>query len=101
MKAWEKNQPERKGILRAIRNTDVEMPDIFVDEQFRRQQKNLNESYDKIPVDISKKMHAQESRYELLERNKNIFLIAQMLSIKNDEIQKLEDFQSLREEGLK
>jgi len=77
------------------------MPDIFVDEQFRRQQKNLNESYDKIPVDISKKMHAQESRYELLERNKNIFLIAQMLSIKNDEIQKLEDFQSLREEGLK
>lgn len=45
--------------------------------------------------------HKKESRHHLLERNKNIFLIAQMLSIKQDEIQKLEDFQTLRSEGLK
>lgn len=51
-----------------------------------------------IPIDVHKK---KESKHRLLERNREIFMIAQMLSIKHDEIQKLEDFQELRDEGLK
>jgi hypothetical protein len=88
----------RKGILRAIRETEIGMADDLLSEDFKRHQYSYNVQYDKIPVDTMKK---KESRHNLLERNKDIFLIAQMLSIKHDEIQKLEDFQTLRSEGLK
>lgn len=88
LKVWEKNKPERAGILRAIRDTDIEMNDIIINQDFIRQQKSHNVEFDKIPVDTQKK---KETKHALLERNKNIFLIAQMLSIKHDEIQKLED----------
>lgn len=98
LKAWEKDQPIRKGILRAIRETEIGMADELLSEDFKRHQHSYNVQYDKIPVDTMKK---RESRHNLLERNKDIFLIAQMLSIKHDEIQKLEDFQTLRSEGLK
>jgi hypothetical protein len=98
LKAWEKNKPERSGILRAIRDTDIEFNDVSINEDFAKQQKTNNISFDRIPVDTQKK---KETRHDLLNRNKNIFLIAQMLSIKHDEIQKLEDFQTLRSEGLK
>lgn len=98
LKAWEKNKPERSGILRAIRDTDIELSDVFINEDFAKQQRSHNIEFERIPVDTQKK---KETKHELLERNKNIFLIAQMLSIKHDEIQKLEDFQKLRSEGLK
>lgn len=74
------------------------MSDILINDDLKRQTRSQHISLDQIPVDTQKK---KESKHDLIERNKNIFLIAQMLSIKHDEIQKLEDFQTLREEGLK
>lgn len=107
LRAWEKDKPEREGILRAIRDIeldgDIEINDAGAKENqdqnrdIPKHSKSESINFHKIPLEPKKK----ESRHQILERNKNIFLIAQMLSIKQDEIQKLEDFQTLRAEGLK
>lgn len=36
LKIWEKNKPEREGKLRAIRDTDIEMCDIVINEEFSK-----------------------------------------------------------------
>ena len=74
------------------------MADIVINEEFQRQRKLQDIGIDSIPIDTQKN---KENKHDLIERNKNIFLVAQMLAIKHDEIQKLEDFQTLRDEGLK
>lgn len=98
LKIWEKNKPSREGKLRAICDTDIQMADIIINEEFHKQQKFQDSGIESIPVDTQKN---KENKHDLLQRNKNIFLVAQMLAIKQDEIQKLEDFQDLRDEGLK
>ena len=98
LRIWEKNKPEREGKLRAIRDTDIEMWDIIINEEFSKKHQSQDIPMESIPIDVHKK---KESKHRLLERNREIFMIAQMLSIKHDEIQKLEDFQELRDEGLK
>lgn len=101
LRIWDKNKPEREGKLRAIRDTDPDLVGVKFKEDFFRKQQSMD-----IPIDIPTESihidnHKKESRHRLLERNREIFLIAQMLSIKHEEIQKLEDFQTLRDEGLR
>ncbi|CAI2386522.1 unnamed protein product [Moneuplotes crassus] len=95
LRAWEKDKPDREGVLREIRDIDIDLN--FQGKDKSRHYESDNADFQSFPVKNRKK----ESRHQILERNKNIFLIAQMLSIKQDEIQKLEDFQTLRSEGLK
>lgn len=71
---------------------------MVISDEFRKQKKLRDLGVEGIQIDTQKN---KENKHDLIERNKNIFLVAQMLSIKHDEIQKLEDFQTLRDEGLK
>lgn len=104
MKIWEKNKPSREGILRKICDTDIDESEVLVHPRLKKYMDNKNDPMtDKNRAFQSglESKKKKENRYKLIERKREMFLVVQMLSIKQKEIATLEEYQKLRDEGLK
>ena len=95
LKAWEKGKSKNEGLIRKIgeikRTTDTEMEEV--------KGKSNREALDAmLPGERRKR---SEPKHELIEKKKDMFLLQMMLDLKKKEIQKMDDFKRLRNEGLK
>ena len=95
MKIWEKNRPLREGCLRKITETEIEPSSLAINP---KKKINVAEAAGfTIPIERPKN---RENRYKLIEKKREMFLVSQMLTIKSDEIQRLEHHALMREDGL-
>lgn len=96
-KIWEKNKPTREGIRRKLTQTDVEPSALAINPKIKKKVNVAEASGFNVPVDRQKN---RENRYTLIEKKREMFLVAQMLSIKDVEISKLQDHSNMRRLGL-
>lgn len=94
---WEKNRPTREGCLRKICETDIEPSAIAINPKVQKKINVAEAAGFTIPIERPKN---RENRYKLIEKKREMFLVSQMLEIKQEEIQRLELHAYMREDGL-
>lgn len=95
LKIWQKSKPKNEGLIRAI-NEIKGRTDTASEEIKGKSNREAIDSF--LPGESRKKT---EARHELIEKKKDMFLLQMMLDLKKKEIQKMDDFKRLRNEGLK
>ena len=97
LKLWEKNRPIREGCLRKLCETDIQPSGIAINSKVASKV-NMNEfnSYS-VPIERPKN---QETRYQLKEKKRQIFLAQQLNETKYDEIERLASHNEMRQMGL-
>jgi hypothetical protein len=97
LKIWEKSKPTREGIRRKLTQTDVEPSALAINPKIKKKVNLAEASGFNVPVDRQKN---RENRYTLIEKKREMFLVAQMLAIKDKEINKLQEHSEMRRVGL-
>eukprot|EP00826_Nyctotherus_ovalis_P050389 TRINITY_DN6167_c0_g1_i2.p1 TRINITY_DN6167_c0_g1~~TRINITY_DN6167_c0_g1_i2.p1 ORF type:complete len:369 (-),score=151.25 TRINITY_DN6167_c0_g1_i2:552-1658(-) len=95
LKVWEKSKPKNEGLIRAI-NGIKGRTDTASEETKGKSNRDPIDSM--LPGERRKRT---EAKHELVEKKKDMFLLQMMLDLKKKEIQKMDDFKRLRNEGLK
>ena len=97
LKIWEKNRPTREGCLRKICETDIEPTQLAINPKVSSKVNVAEAAGYTVPIERPKN---RENRYRLIEKKREMFLVQQMLETKRDEIERLNEHASLREDGL-
>jgi len=95
LKIWEKNKPKNEGLIRVINEIKGRTDTTSEDSKA----KSNRDAMDPLLPGESRKR--AEAKHELIEKKKDMFLLQMMLDLKKKEIQKMDDFKRLRNEGLK
>lgn len=97
LKIWEKNRPTREGCLRKICETDIEPTQLAINSKVQSKVNVAEAAGYTVPIERPKN---RETRWKLIEKKREMFLVQQMLETKRDEIERLNEHASLREDGL-
>ena len=97
LKIWEKNRPTREGCLRKICETDIEPTQLAINPKVQSKVNVAEASGFTIPIERPKN---RENRWTLVEKKREMFLVQQMLETKRDEIERLTEHATMREDGL-
>ena len=97
LKIWEKNRPTREGCLRKICETDIEPTQLAINPKVSSKVNVAEAAGYTVSIERPKN---RENRYRLIEKKREMFLVQQMLETKRDEIERLNEHASLREDGL-
>lgn len=97
LKIWEKNKPTREGCLKKLCETGVGQSQVKIHPNMR---KNLNQAEAAgftIPVERPRN---KENRWKMIEKKREMFLIKNMIATKKQESNKLEEYATMRQDGL-
>ena len=95
MKIWEKSRPPRAGRIKELFKVNIDEDDM----KFSQTEKLLpNLAINTLVSERNK--GKQESRYKLIEKKREMFFLQMMVDLKKTEIQKLEEYAMLRDDGL-
>ena len=97
LKVWEKNRPTREGCLRKICETDIEPTGLAINPKVQSKVNVAEAAGFTIPIERPKN---RETRHKLVEKKREMFLVQQMLETKRDEIERLTEHATMREDGL-
>ena len=97
LKISEKNRPVREGCLRKLRETDIQPSGIAINSKIASKV-NMNE-FNSFTVPTERPKN-QETRHQLKEKKRQIFLAQQLNETKFDEIQRLCNHNDMRKMGL-
>jgi hypothetical protein len=97
LKIWEKNRPAREGCLRRLLEKEIEPTGIAINPSIKKKITVAEAASAAIPHERAKN---KENRFKVVEKKREMFLVQMMLDIKKKEIQKLEEYALLREDGL-
>ena len=97
LKIWEKNRPTREGCLRKICETDIEPTQLAINPKVQSKVNVAEAAGYTVPIERPKN---KETRWKLIEKKREMFLVQQMLETKRDEIERLNEHSALREDGL-
>ena len=97
LKLWEKNRPIREGCLRKLCEADIQPSGIAINSKVATKV-NMNEHNNfTVPTERPKN---QETRYQLKEKKRQIFLAQQLNETKYAEIERLANHNEMRQMGL-
>ena len=85
-KIWDRSNPVREGTIRKIRTEESEG--------------NTKGPSNTKTEGRKEKISKTDDRFTLVEKKRDMFLMKMMMDIKNNDIQKLEEYARLREDGL-
>lgn len=88
LEIWEKSMPKNAGMIRKIN-------EIGKEEEKKKEKHEIAE--EALPGEHRKRL---DSKHDLIEKKRDMFLLQMMLDLKKKEIQKMDDFKKLREQGL-
>lgn len=97
LKISEKNRPIREGCLRKLRETDIQPSGIAINSKVASKV-NMNE-FNSFTVPTERPKN-QETRYQLKEKKRQIFLAQQLNETKFAEIERLANHNEMRQMGL-
>ena len=97
LRIWEKNRPTREGCLRRICETDIEATQLAINPKVQSKVNVAEAAGFTIPIERPKN---RENRYNLVAKKREMFLVQQMLETKRDEIERLTEHATMREDGL-
>ena len=97
LKVWEKNRPTREGCLRKICETDIEPTQLAINPKVKSKVNVAEAAGFTIPIERPKN---RENRWKLIEKKREMFLVQQMLETKQEEIERLAEHATMREDGL-
>lgn len=97
LKIWEKNRPTREGCLRKICETDIEPTQLAINPKVQSKVNVAEAAGFTIPIERPKN---KENRWKLIEKKREMFLVQQMLETKQEEIERLAEHATMREDGL-
>jgi len=97
LKIWEKNRPTREGCLRKICETDIEPTQLAINPKVQSKVNVAEAAGYTVPIERPKN---RENRWKLIEKKREMFLVQQMLETKKEEIERLNEHATLREDGL-
>ena len=97
LKVWEKNRPTREGCLRKLCETDIEPSALAINPKVKKKINVAEAAGFNVPVERQKN---RENRYQLIEKKREMFLVQQMLSLKDKEIERLANHNEMRNIGL-
>ena len=97
LKIWERSQPDRAGSLRKMLDEEIEPTPLAINPSVKKKITVAEAASAAIPHERPKKM---ENRFRVIDKKRDMFLVQMMLDIKKKEIQKLEKYANLREDGL-
>ena len=97
LRVWEKNRPVREGCLRKICETDIEPTQLAINPKVSNKVNMAEASGFTIPIERPKN---RENRWKLIDKKREMFLVQQMLETKQEEIERLAEHATMREDGL-
>ena len=97
LKIWEKSRPSREGCLRKICETDIEPTQVAINPKVQSKVNTAEAAGFTIPIERPKN---RETRWELIQKKREIGLVQQMLETKQTEIERLAEHATMREDGL-
>lgn len=71
-KIWDKNRPDREGILRQICETDIEPSALAINPKVQKKLNMAEASGFNIPIERPKN---KENRYKLIDKKREMFLV--------------------------
>lgn len=97
MKIWEKNRPTREGCLRKLCETDIEPAALAINPDITDKINVAEAAGFSVPVERPKN---RENRWDLIKKKREMFLVQMLLEKKDKEIERLANFNEMRQLGL-
>lgn len=97
LKIWEKNRPTREGCLRKLCETDIEPAELAINPDITDKINVAEAAGFKVPVERPKN---RENRWDLIKKKREMFLVQMLLEKKDKEIERLANFNEMRQLGL-
>ena len=97
MKIWEKNRPTREGCLRRLCETDIEPAALAINPNITDKVNVAENAGFNVPVERAKN---RENRWDLIKKKREMFLVQMLLEKKDKEIERLANFNEMRQLGL-
>ena len=97
MKIWEKNRPAREGCLRRLCETDIEPAALAINPDITDKINVAEAAGFNVPVERPKN---RENRWDLIKKKREMFLVQMLLEKKDKEIDRLANFNEMRQVGL-
>ena len=94
-KIYEKNRPTREGCLRKL--CDTKASELAIHPKVQGKINVAEAAAFNVPTERPKN---RENRYQLIEKKREMFLVQQMLEIKDTEIERLANHNEMRQIGL-
>lgn len=94
-KIYEKNRPTREGCLRKL--CDTKASELAIHPKVQGKINVAEASSFNVPTERPKN---RENRYQLIEKKREMFLVQQMLELKDKEIERLASHNEMRQIGL-
>lgn len=98
LRVWEKNRPMREGCLRKLCETEIEPSALAINPKVQGKIQVSEAGGMNIPVERPKN---RESRWQLIEKKREMFLVQHMIETKDKEIAKLMQHKNMRQMGLR
>ena len=97
LKIWEKNRPAREGCLRKLCETDIEPAALAINPDITDKINVAEAAGFNVPVERPKN---RENRWDLIKKKREMFLVQMLLEKKDKEIDRLANFNEMRQVGL-
>ena len=97
LKIWEKNRPAREGCLRKLCETDIEPAALAINPDITDKINMAEAAGFNVPVERPKN---RENRWDLIKKKREMFLVQMLLEKKDKEIDRLANFNEMRQVGL-
>ena len=97
MKVWEKNRPTREGCLRKLCETDIEPAALAINPDVTDKINVAEAAGFNVPVERPKN---RENRWDLIKKKREMFQVQMLLEKKDKEIERLANFNEMRQLGL-
>ena len=97
LKIWEKNRPTREGCLRKLCETDIEPAALAINPDITDKINVAEAAGFNVPVERPKN---RENRWDLIKKKREMFLVQMLLEKKDKEIERLANFNEMRQLGL-
>lgn len=94
---WEKNRPAREGCLRKLCETDIEPAALAINPDITDKINVAEAAGFNVPVERPKN---RENRWDLIKKKREMFLVQMLLEKKDKEIDRLANFNEMRQVGL-
>ena len=97
LKIWEKNRSNREGKLRALCENDIEPAALAINPDITDKINIAEAAGFNVPVERPKN---RENRWDLIKKKREMFLVQMLLDKKDKEIERLANFNEMRQLGL-